>query len=165
MAMDDYLKIDGIEGETEAVGFEKQIQLENWGFGAQNTGSSQFGTGGGTGKVSLQDFHFSFTNGKASPQLFLACAVGKHIPQAVLTCRKSGGDGKPYTYLKFTFKDLVISHFQTGHSKHSDSLPTDSVSFNFTKLTHEYFQQKADGSVSLTNTVNFDIKKVEGTGA
>ncbi len=38
---DYYLKIDTIEGETEAVGFEKQLQLESWSFGASNAGSAQ----------------------------------------------------------------------------------------------------------------------------
>jgi type VI protein secretion system component Hcp len=39
------------------------------------------------------------------------------------------------------------------------------VSFNYTKITLEYFQQKADGTVALTNTIAYDTKKVEGTGA
>ena len=47
---DYYLKIDTIEGESEAVGFEKQMQIESWSFGASNSGSSGLGTGAGTGK-------------------------------------------------------------------------------------------------------------------
>lgn len=160
-----YLKIDTIEGESESVGFEKQLQIESWSFGANNSGSASIGTGLGTGKVSMQDFHFVIQNGKASVQLFLATCKGNHIPQAILSCRKTGGDGTPYTYYKVTFGDLVISSFQTGGSNGSNTLPMESVSFNFTKITHEYFQQKADGTVSLTNTVSYDTKKVQGEGA
>jgi type VI secretion system secreted protein Hcp len=162
MATDNYLKVDTIEGEVEAVGFEKQIQIESYSFGASNPGSAGVGTGMGTGKVSLQDFHFVIKNGKASPALFLATAKGNHIPQAILSLRKTGGDGKPYVFTKYTFKDIVISSFQTGGSQ---DVPMDQISFNFTAVTFEYFQQKADGSVSLTNTVSYDMKKVEGTGA
>ena len=104
-------------------------------------------------------------NGKASPQLFLACAKGNHIPQAILSCRKSGGDGNPYTYLKVSFGNILISSFQTGGSNGSSILPMEQISFNFTKITFEYFQQKPDGSVALTNTTSYDIKKVSGTGA
>lgn len=161
---DYYLKIDTIEGESEAKGFEKQMQIESFSFGASNSGSAVQGTGLGVGKVSLQDFHFVVQNGKASPQLFLACAKGNHIPQAILTCRKAGGDGNPYTYLKVTFGDIVLSSFQTGGSG-GQILPMEQVSFNFTNITFEYFQQKADGTVALTNTTSYDIKKVEGTGA
>ena len=163
-AEDFYLKIDTITGEAEAVGFEKQMQIQSWSFGANNAGSAKLGTGMGTGKVSLQDFHFTVENGKASVQLFLATCKGNHIPNAVLSCRKTGGAGEPYTYYKVTFNDLVISSFQTGGHA-GGGLPVEQISFNFTKITHEYFQQKADGSVALTNTVTYDIKKVQGSGA
>jgi len=161
---DYYLRIDTIKGESEAVGFEEQMQIESWSFGANNSGSANVGTGMGTGKVSMQDFHFVIQNGSASVQLFLATCKGNHIPQAVLSCRKTGGDGTPYTYYKVTFGDLVISSFQTGGSNGSGALPMESISFNFTKITHEYFQQKANGTVALTNTVTYDTKKVEGVG-
>jgi len=162
---DYYLKIDTIEGEADATGFEKQMQIESWSFGATNAGSAVQGTGQGTGKVSFQDFHFVVQNGKASPQLFLACAKGNHIPSAILSCRKAGGDGSPYTYLKVTFDHIVISSFQTGGSNGSSILPMEQISFNFTKITFEYSQQKPDGSVALTNTTSYDIKKVVGSGA
>ena len=162
---DYYLKIDTIEGEAEAIGFEKQLQIESWSFGASNAGTASQGTGLGSGKVSLQDFHFVIENGKGSLPLFLACCKGNHIPQAILSCRQTGGDGTPYTFYKVTFNDLVISSFQTGASGGTGSKPMEQCSFNFTKITHEYFQQKADGTVSLTNTVTYDTKKVEGSGA
>ena len=162
---DYYLKIDTIEGEADAVGFEKCMQIESWSFGATNSGSASQGTGMGVGKCSLQDFHFTVMNGKASPQLFINCAKGCHNPTATLSCRKTGGDGNPFTYLKITFGDCVISSFQTGGSNGSQILPMEQISFNFTNITYEYFTQKPDGSVSLTNTVKYDIKKVEGTGA
>lgn len=162
---DYYLKIDTIEGESEATGFEKQMQIESWSFGASNSGSSGLGTGLGVGKVSLQDFHFVIANGKATPQLFLACAKGNHIPQGILSLRKTGGDGNPFTYQKVTFGDIVISSFNTGGSNGSSILPQEQISFNFTNITIEYFQQKPDGTVALTNTCSYDIKKVEGTGA
>ena len=161
---DYYLKVDTIEGESEATGFEKQMQIESFSVGASNAGSAVQGTGLGSGKVSLQDFHFVVQNGKASPVLFLACAKGNHIPQAILSCRKTGGDGNPYTYTKITYGDLVISSFQTGGSNGS-GMPMEQCSFNFTNITFEYYQQKADGSVALTNTTSYDIKKVEGAGA
>jgi type VI secretion system secreted protein Hcp len=163
MAQSDfYLQIEGIEGESEAVGFEKQMQIESWSMGANNSGSAGLGTGLGSGKVSMQDFHFVIQNGKASAQLMLAVCKGNHIPQAVLSCRKTGGDGTPYTYYKYTFNDLVLSSFQSGASQ---TLPMEQVSFNYTKITLEYFQQKADGTVALSNTISYDTKKVEGTGA
>jgi type VI secretion system secreted protein Hcp len=159
---DFYLKIKGIEGESEAVGFENQMQIESWSMGATNSGSANLGTGLGSGKVSMQDFHFVIQNGKASAPLMLAVCKGNHIDEAILTCRKTGGGGTPYTYYKYTFNDIVLSSFQSGASQ---TLPMEQVSFNYTKIKLEYFQQKKDGSVSLTNTIIYDTKKVEGSGA
>jgi len=166
MAQADYhLKIDGIEGESEQTGYEKQLQIESWSFGATQHGSSVQGSGAGRGKVSVQDFHFVVQNGKGSLPLFLACCKGTHIPNAVLSCRKAGGDGSPYEYLKVTFQDVMISSFQTGGSNGSDLLPMEQISFNFTKITMDYSPQKADGSVAKTNSVVYDVKKGVASGA
>src|SRR5438046_7908030 len=99
---DYYLKIDTIEGESDATGFEKQMQIESWSFGANNSGSAAQGSGLGTGKVSLQDFHFVVQNGNASPQLFLACAKGYHIPQPILSLPTTVRYGHTYTYSTIT---------------------------------------------------------------
>ena len=157
---DYYLKIDGVDGEAMAKGFDKQMQIESWSFGATNSGSSTIGSGLGTGKASMQDFHFVIQNGVASPKLFLTTCKGTHVPQAILSCRKTGGDGNPYTYLKVTFNDLVLSSFQTGGSNGSGSLPMEQVSFNFSKITLEQYKQAQDGSVTLATTSTYDTKTV-----
>ena len=169
---DYYLKIETIEGESvvkevdskDSGLLNKACQIESWSFGASNSGSAGLGTGLGTGKVSLQDFHFAIYNGKASVQLFLACAKGNHIPKATLSCRKTGGGGTPYTYYRVIFEDLVISSFQTGGSNGSSTLPMEQISFNFTKITHQYYEQNTkDGSMQMTSTAVYDAKLVEGT--
>lgn len=164
---DYYLKIEGIEGESQAEGLPSgQIEIESWSWGGTNSGSAAQGTGMGTGKVSLQDFHFVTKNGKSTPQIFLACAKGDHKNKATLSCRKTGGDGKPYTYYEMIFDDIVISSFQEGGSGGSDLLPMCQISFNYAKITQKYYQQDTkSGAVKLTNTVSYDIKKTLGEGA
>src|SRR5690242_18535159 len=93
MATADYfLKINGIEGESEDQKNKSELQLDGWSWSEHNSGSSPTGGGAGSGKVSMQDFQFSIKHGKASPKLMLACATGQHIPDAQLTCRKAGGE-------------------------------------------------------------------------
>ena len=163
---DYYLKIDGIDGEAESRGFEKNMQIESWSFGASNAGSASQGTGMGVGKATMQDFHFVVQNGKASLPLFLAVCKGTHISQATLTCRKTGGDGTPYPYLKVIFDNLTLSSFQTGGSNGSNILPMEQVSFNFAKITMEYSQQATEGGLpKKTNSVVYDVKKTSGEGA
>ncbi len=147
MAQVDYfLKVKGIDGESQDSKHKNEIQLESWSFGATQGGSMGYGGGGGAGKVQLQDFHFVMKANKASPKLFEACATGQHIDQAILVCRKAGGQQEEF--LKYTFTDLLVSSYQTGGSGGSDVIPMDQISVNFTKIEVEYKEQNNKGQVT-----------------
>jgi len=157
MALVDYfLKIDGIDGESADSKHKGEIDLESWSWGATNNGTFSHGGGGGAGKVAMQDFHFVMKVNKAHPKLMEACATGKHIPKAVLTCRKAGTEQQEF--LKVTMSDLLVSSFQTGGSGHSDIVPTDQVSLNFAKVEIEYKEQKADGTLAGAVKAGYDVK-------
>lgn len=158
MAIDYFLKIDGIEGESPASGHEKEISLLSWQWGATNSGSMAHGEGGGTGKASVNDLHATLYVNKGSPQLIKACVTGKHIKDALLCCRKTGGDAKPYDYLKIKLENVIVSSYQTGGS-HGEEIPVDSISLNFNKITYDYFvQDTAKGTVQSAGPVNYDVK-------
>jgi type VI secretion system secreted protein Hcp len=158
---DFYLAIDDIEGECVVEKFEKTMQIDSWSFGATNSGSFGTGTGGGTGKASMQDFHFCIRNGKASPQLFLFLATGKHVKKATLTCRETGGDANPYNYLEVEFENLVLSSFQTGASAGSGIKPMEQVSFNWAKITIKQYEQDMDSGIpKLAKSCIHDTTKV-----
>jgi type VI secretion system secreted protein Hcp len=158
MAQVDYfLKVDGVPGESQDGKHPNEIQIESFSFGATQGGSMGRDTGGGSGKVQLQDFHFVMKANKASPKLFEACATGQHIGNAILTCRKAGGEQEEF--LKYTFSDLLVSSFQTGGSGGSDVIPIDQISLNFTKIEIEYKEQTAKGSVTGQVKGGWDQKK------
>jgi type VI secretion system secreted protein Hcp len=158
MAIDYFLDIDGIKGESPDGKFKEQIQLESWSWGESQSGSSASGGGGGAGKVSMQDFSFAMQVNKASPLLFISCATGKHIGKAVLTCRKAGESQQDY--LKIHFEDLLISSYQTGGSA-GQEIPIDSISFNFAKMKMEYAPQDAKGALGTPIIHGWDLKKME----
>lgn len=156
-AVDYFLKIDGIEGESQDKTHKNEIECLSWSWGATNAGSSGVGTGSGTGKVQMGDFHFSFHHCAASPKLSEFCATGKHISKALLVCRKAGGDS-PLEYLKITLSDIFISSYQTGGSQ-GDILPTDQASINFTKIEKEYQAQSEKGTGKGTVKMGWDVKQ------
>jgi type VI secretion system secreted protein Hcp len=157
MAQVDYfLKIDGIDGESLQKGHEKELELMSFSWGESNAGSFSGNLGGGAGKVSMQDFHFTIPINKSSPKLFLACATGEHIKSAALTCRKAGKTQQEF--LKWKFTDLLISSYNTGGSGGADVLPIDQVSFNFTKIEVAYAPQKQDGSLDAAIPAGYDLK-------
>lgn len=156
MALNAYLEIKGIDGESTDDQHKGQIEIESWSWGESNfagAGSS----GGGAGKVSMNDFHFSMNVSKASPKLFLACASGEHFPMATLAVQKAGGDRQDY--LVWTLTDVLVSSFQHGGSAAGDPLPTESISFNFAKIEISYKEQNADGSLGAEHTAGWDLKK------
>ncbi|HEX4950719.1 MAG TPA: type VI secretion system tube protein Hcp [Blastocatellia bacterium] len=155
-AVDYFLKIDGIPGESTDHKHKDEIQIESWSWGETQSGAHGHGGGGGAGKVSMQDFHFVMKVNKSSPKLLLACANGEHIKNAMLTCRKAGKEQQEF--LKYKFEGLLISSYQTGGSGGSDIIPTDQISFNFTKISVEYYTQKPDGGVVLGAKAGYDVK-------
>ena len=156
MAQADYfLKIDGVQGESKDDKHPNELQIQSWSFGATNSGSSSLGSGAGTGKVSYQDFHFTIDIGKSGPKLLEHCSVGTHIKNAILTCRKAGGAQEEY--LKVNFEDVLISSYQIGGSG-GQILPSEQISFNFSRINVDYKEQKADGTLGGTTAFKYDIK-------
>ena len=155
-AVDYYLKLTGIDGESADHKAKGQIDVESWSWGETNSGTGHAGGGHGAGKVSMQDFHFVMKCNKASPKLMLACASGEHIKEGLLTCRKAGTQQQEFLKIKFT--DILISSFQTGGSGHSDIIPTDQISLNFAKIEIEYKEQKPDGTLGGVTKAGWDAK-------
>ena len=109
MAGDIFLKLDGIKGEATDDVHKDEIALLSCTMGVAQQGSFGSGTtGGGTAKASFQDIACSSYVSKASPELFLACASGKHIASATIVLRKAGGDA-PVEYMKYELKPVIVS--------------------------------------------------------
>jgi type VI secretion system secreted protein Hcp len=146
MAVDMFLKLDGIKGESQDLKHKNEIDILSFSWGASNTTS--FGTGGGggagAGKVSIHDISFVHRIDKASPKLMLACATGQLIPTGTLTVRKKAN--VPVEYLKLTMSECLVSSFSV--SGNSAGTPTESVTFVFQKVKVEYFPQNQDGSIA-----------------
>ncbi len=158
MAVDYYLKIAGIDGESTKKGVENHIEVLSWSWGETNSGSMSHGGGGGTGKVKMEDFNFTMTINKATSKLWLACATGEHLKDALLTCREAGTEQQVYLTIKFT--DLVIASYNISGSAGDDHKPVDQVSFNYAKIETEYKPQKADGTLESPIKAGFDLKKL-----
>lgn len=153
-AVDYFLKIDGITGESQDAKHKGEIDLVSFSWGESQQASSA-GAGGGAGKVHMQDLHVVMRENKASPQLMLACASGQHLKSAVLTARRSGAQQQDF--LVYTFKDLVVSSFATAGVADQPA-PLDQVSFGFGQIVVEYHPQKPDGSLDAVVHAGWDVK-------
>jgi type VI secretion system secreted protein Hcp len=143
MAVDMFLKLDDLKGESRDSKHKDETEILAWSWGMSQSGTTHSGTGGGAGKVSVQDLSITKYVDKASPFLLLACCNGKHFKECLLTVRKAGE--KPLEYIKLTMKEVIITSISTGGSGGEDRL-TENVTLNFAQFKHEYTPQKADGS-------------------
>jgi len=157
MAIDYFLRIDGVPGESLDVKHKGEIDVESWSWGEAHPVPPGGGaSGSGTGKVQMQDFNFTAKVSTASPNLMLACASGKHFKSAVLTARKAGKSQQDF--LTFSLSDVLVSAYQTGGAE-GEVVPGDSVSLNFAKIQVEYKQQNPDGSLGASIKAGWDVKQ------
>jgi type VI secretion system secreted protein Hcp len=156
VASDYLLKIDGIKGESTDAKHKDEIEIESFSWGATQPGTFSSGGGGGAGKVSFQDVHFTTRVNVASPNLMVACASGQHIKVATLTVRKAGKDQQEYYIIKLS--DNLVSSYQSGGSEGSNALPVDQFSLNFAKIEFEYKIQKPDGTLGASVKGGWDLK-------
>ena len=119
MAVDFFLKLTEIEGESTDAKHKDELIIESFSWGLLNPAED---------RVSVQDFNFTHMVDKSSPVLMLSCATGKHIDEAVLTARKAGE--KPLEFLIIKLEEVLVTSFQPGGSA-SDILPSESFSLNF----------------------------------
>jgi type VI secretion system secreted protein Hcp len=138
MAVDMFLKIEGVDGESTDDKHKKEVEVLSfsWGIAQQRSASAS-----SAGSLSAQraDFHdFSIVKAIdiASPKLALACADGTHLKSIRLEICRAGGDKQPYMEYKFT--DVLVTGFRPGGSGHSESLPLEEVSFAYGKAEWAY---------------------------
>jgi type VI secretion system secreted protein Hcp len=153
-AVDYFLKIDGVDGESKDDKHKGEIDIESWSWGATQTGSMAAGGGGGAGKVSMQDFSFTKSIDKSSPKLFEALATGKHLKEVKLTLRGSSA----VEYLTITLTDVMVTSYSTGGSS-SDDRPMESLSLNFAQIKMSYVEQDASGRAGAATEFGWDLKQ------
>ena len=159
-AVDLFLKIDGIAGESTDARHTGEIEVLAFSWAEhQSVPSGGGGGGSGVGKVQIGELHVVMRASKASPLLMLACAQGTHVKTAVLSSRRHGNAGqKDFLAIKLTV--VSVTSYRIGATESGeDDLPTDQVSLAFGKIEFGYSPQKPDGSLAPAITATWDVKK------
>jgi type VI secretion system secreted protein Hcp len=171
MAVDIFLQIPGVKGETTDTQFASvfAIDVQSWSWGMTQAGGAAMGTGSGTGKVNIQDLSLTKFTDRASPTLMAACCGGTAYGTSastpvVLTMRKSGGP-KPLVYMQISLFNVTISSVTPATSSTND-LQTEQISLHFGAFQVVYTPQNAGGtgdpSVTMTWNVAGNSPKLPG---
>jgi len=155
MAVDMFLKIEGVDGESADDKHKNEIDVLAFSWGMSQSGSMHIAGGGGTGKVNVQDMSVTKYMDKASTVLMQKCCTGKHFPKATLTCRKAGDT--PVEYLVVTMEEVLVTSVSEGGTQHDD-MQTENISLNFAKVKVKYTPQDAKGAAGAASELGFDIR-------
>lgn len=154
MPMRLFLRIDGIAGDSTDDTHHGEIEVESFSWGVSQTAATGTDSGGNAGKTTFTDVSFTAAQSIASPQLFLACAEGAHLQDAVLTMTTASEP--PFDHTAVTFNDLIISSFHQDGIE-GDDHGTDAFSMTFAKIRIKINVMRDDGSTSPV-TAGWDVK-------
>jgi type VI secretion system secreted protein Hcp len=150
---DIFLKLDGIDGESQDDVHRDEIEVTGWSWDMVNNGP-HMGSPGGPGKATFRDLEFNHAIDRASPNLMQYLATGKPIATAVLTMRKAGG--VPLDYLRITLSEVRVTQVET---RAIGGANVEHVRLSFTKVKQEYTLQNAKGGTKGTVTGQFDLRR------
>lgn len=147
MAVDIFLKLTDIDGESRDDAHKNEIEVLAWSWDLSQAGTFHTGGGGGAGKANFGDLNITKYVDKSSTELMSCVACGAHIAEANLVVRKAGSGNKgdkPLEYLKINMKEVMVTSVATGGASGEERL-TETVSFNFAEVETVYTQQTETG--------------------
>jgi type VI secretion system secreted protein Hcp len=147
MAIEMFLKIGTIKGESVDAGHPGEIDVLAYSLGFSNSGDLRTPGGTGAGKANAQDLSLTVYNSKASLPLFTALVTGTTIPTALLTLRRPGAT--PIAFMKIKLDNVLVSSDSMGGSSGEDR-PTENYTLNYSKITFTYTGQDASTGKPLT---------------
>jgi type VI secretion system secreted protein Hcp len=143
MAINAYMKIDGITGQAKAK--DGHIDIGSFSFGvSQSVHPGSQGEDKHSGKADFSSVNVAKVVDKTSTDLFVACAKGHVFKNVKLIYDKptKGGKQEEYFYLELT--NAIISNANySGGGEH----PQEAISLSFDKIKMGYKSEKADGSL------------------
>lgn len=157
MALDAFLKIDGIPGESTDDKHKDWIEVLTYNWAASQATSATASSSGGASfeRASFRDFSIIKTLDKATPKLAVACAGGDHIKSVTLELCRAGGDKVKYMEYKLT-NCIISSISSTGCGEKE---PTEHLSFNYGKIEWTYIRQRReDGGAGGNIAAGWDLQ-------
>lgn len=158
MAVEIFLKLDGINGESTKQGAEQYIEIFSFSNGASNPTSVAFGTGSGAGKVDLSSLALQKQLDSSSPLLFQNCCQGSHIANGHMFVRESTGGDTTETYYQYDMTEVFVDSISWGGAAGGNK-PSESVSLSAKSLTITYWPQGADGKLGTKIPFGWDVSK------
>lgn len=157
MAIDVYLQIDGIKGESQDAAHQGWIEVTSAQWGVVQPRSATASTGGGhtAERCEHRTLALSKLADLSSPLLMQTCSMGKTIPKAKLEFMRADGDGQRVKYYEVELENVMIANVE--QMIHDGSILHDEIGLRFSKVKWKYTQQKIGGGASGNTSGGWDL--------
>lgn len=157
MAIDVYLQIDGIKGESSDDKHRDWIECMAVQWGVTQPKSATASTGGGhtAERCEHQDIMISKMADLSSPVLMQTCSAGKTIPKAKLEFMRADGNGERIKYFEIELENVLIGNVHPQVSE--GSFMREDVGLKFSKAKWRYTQQKVGGGAGGNTSGGWDL--------
>ena len=157
MAIDVYLYIEGIKGESADDRHKDWIECKSVNWAVTQPKSATASTGGGhtAERCEHQDIVLSKLADLSSPVLLQTCASGKTIPRAKFEFMRADGQGERVKYYEIELENVLIGAV-TPSVEEGDILGEE-VALKFSKVKWRYMQQKISGGSGGNTAGGWDL--------
>ncbi len=166
-AFDIFIKIDSVPGESTDAKHKDWIQVSSYSHEVSLPVSSGSTAGGGvvqrsTAKPEHGAMVVVKQMDKASPKLLYGVSAGTHFKDVTIDLCRTTGDKAVFAQYKLS--DVIISALKpAGSAQSGDSVPTESVSFNYSKIEFKYTPtDAATGKQGTDEKAFWDLKTNKG---
>ena len=159
MAIDVYLQIDGIKGESTDNTHKDWIEVSSVNFGVLQPRSATASSAGGmtAERCEHEDIAISKLADLSTPLLLEQCSMGKTIPKAKFDFMRADSDGKRVTYFNIELENVLIS--SVSPSVAEGNIMTENVTIKYAKVKWKYVQQKISGGTGGNTAGGWDLMK------
>jgi type VI secretion system secreted protein Hcp len=153
--VDMFLKLDGVDGESQDSEHKGEIQIEGFTLGAVSPRDAF--TNQGAGAVRMSHMTIRANVDKSTPKLFTKITKNEKIPSAVLTCRRAGKE--QFEYFKVTLSEVLVVKVQAGDLKAEggDVVPQCEFDLAYGKIEIQAKEQMSTGPTSGAVVCNFNL--------
>jgi type VI secretion system secreted protein Hcp len=152
-----FIQPDNIKGESTDSKHREWIEATAFSGGSSNSGSLHTGSGGGAGKVNVQDYTFAVCLDKSSNILRAYGHNGRHLAFVnVDFVRPLGGQAGSFIYSQIRMEDVLVTSFSEGATT-SDGKTLVNISFNFARYRTSYIPIDSKGAPGTPVIFGWDI--------
>jgi len=158
MAFDAFMKITGVDGESQDAMHTNWIELLSFSLGVNQPKSVVSSAGSlAAERADFHDFRITKVVDKATPKLWTACAGGDHFNEVKIEICRAGGDKVKYMEYKMT--DVLATSVRKGADTRQETLPVEEVTFSYGKIELNYTEtDKATGKGKGQVAAGWDLK-------